>query len=102
VHVVDLAGAHLSALEYLVRGGASSVVNLGTGRGSSVLEILEAVGAATGRPVPHRLVARRPGDPPSWADPRRAAQLIGWSARFGLDEIVRSALAWHEAGRPAG
>lgn len=101
VHVVDLADAHLLALEFLVRGAASSTVNLGTGHGSSVLEIIDAVSRAMGHPVPHQLAPRRPGDPPAaWADPRRAQELIGWSAQLGLDDIVRSALAWHRAGRP--
>jgi UDP-glucose-4-epimerase GalE len=103
VHVVDLANAHLRALEHLVSGAPSDVVNLGTGRGSSVLEVIDAVGRAAGRPVPHQLAPRRPGDPAAvWADSRRAQQLLGWTAAFGLDEIVRSAVAWHEAGRPTG
>lgn len=103
VHVVDLANAHLRALELLASGGASSVVNLGTGRGSSVLEIVDAVGRANGAPVPYQLAPRRHGDPAAvWADARRAREIIGWSAQFGLDEIVRSALAWHRADRPAG
>lgn len=103
VHVVDLANAHLRALEHLVSGAPSATVNLGTGRGSSVLEVIDAVRRAAGRPVPHRPAPRRPGDPAAvWADSRRAQQLLGWSAQFGIDEIVRSAVAWHRAGRPAG
>lgn len=102
VHVVDLANAHLLGLEHLVRGAPSGIVNLGTGRGSSVLEIIDAVGRATGGSVPYQLAPRRPGDPAaSWADPRRAQQLIGWSAQLGLDDIVGSAVAWHRKGRPA-
>ena len=63
VHVVDLADADLKALEYLEGGGATTVLNLGTGVGSSVFEVLAAAERVTGRPVPHELVARRPGDP---------------------------------------
>lgn len=103
VHVVDLAKAHVAALEHLVRGAPSRALNLGTGRGSSVLEIIDAVGRAVGRPVPHRMAPRRAGDPAAvWADPRRARELLGWTAELGLDEMVRSAVAWHKAGRPAG
>lgn len=103
VHVVDLAKAHVAALEHLVRGAPSDALNLGTGRGTSVLEIIDAVGRAVRGPVPHRLAPRRVGDPAAvWSDPGRARELLGWTAEFGLDEIVRSAVAWHEAGRPAG
>ena len=63
VHVVDLAEAHLDALEYLERGGETTVVNLGTGLGSSVFEVLAAAERVIGRPVPHELAPRRPGDP---------------------------------------
>jgi len=101
IHVVDLARAHLLGLEHLARGGGSDIVNLGTGRGVSVLEIIKSVGSATGRPVPYRLMPRRPGDPAAvWANARRAQELINWSADLGLDDIVRSAVAWHRAGRP--
>lgn len=103
VHVVDLATAHLAALERLAGGIPSSALNLGTGRGTSVLEIINAVQQAIGRPVPYQLAPRRAGDPAAvWADPSRARELLGWTAEFGLDDIVRSALAWHEGGRPAG
>ena len=69
---------------------------MGTGQGRSVLEVVEAVGRAVGRPVPHSLGARRAGDPPSLvADPSRAKALLGWSAeRSSLDQIVVDALRW--------
>jgi UDP-glucose-4-epimerase GalE len=96
VHVVDLAEAHLAALERLESGGASAAINLGTGVGSSVLEVLAAAERAAGRPVPHRLSARRPGDPVAlFADTGLAESLLGWRARYDLDEIVRSAWSWH-------
>ena len=96
VHVLDLAEAHLSALEHLEQGGASAVLNVGTGVGSSVREVLEAAERASGRPVPHELAPRRPGDPAAvFADNRRAAELLGWHPRYGLDDILASAWAWH-------
>ena len=96
VHVMDLADAHIKALEYLESGGASTVVNLGTGVGSSVLEVLAAAESAIGRPVPHEIVDRRPGDPVAlYADKTRAKEVLGWTAQSGLDEILSSAWAWH-------
>ena len=101
IHVLDLADAHVVALERLVAGAPSGPVNLGTGRGVSVLEILGSVAAAAGRPVPHRLMPRRAGDPAAvWADCNRSQALLGWEARRGLDSIIGSALAWHRRGKP--
>jgi UDP-glucose 4-epimerase len=72
------------------------VVNLGTGVGSSVFEVLSAAEKAIGRPVPHELAARRPGDPVAlFADNRRARDLLGWIPELGLDEILSSAWSWH-------
>ena len=96
IHVDDLADAHVKALDYLAAGGATGVVNVGTGVGSSVFDVIRATEAAAGRAVPHDVVARRAGDPVStFADPDRARELLGWTATRGLDEIVRSAYAWH-------
>jgi UDP-glucose 4-epimerase len=96
VHVVDLAGAHIKALEYLESGGASAAFNLGTGVGSSVLEVLAAAERVTGKPVPHELVGRRPGDPVAlYSDTNKASEVLGWKAQSGLDDIVASAWAWH-------
>ncbi len=101
IHVVDLAAGHLRALERLLEGTPSAVVNLGTGRGASVLEIIRKVEEVSGGPVPHRLAPRRAGDPAAvWADCARSEQLLGWSARLDLDAIIRSALAWHRTGSP--
>ncbi len=98
VHVLDLAEAHLAALEHLEAGGGTTAVNLGTGVGSSVLEVLAAAEAASGHPVPHQLAGRRPGDPVALvADNHRAAELLGWSPRHGLADILASTWAWHSA-----
>ena len=96
IHVDDLADAHVKALDHLAAGGATAAVNVGTGVGSSVFDVIRATEAAAGRAVPHDVVARRAGDPVStFADPTQARELLGWTAERGLDEIVRSAYAWH-------
>ena len=96
IHVEDLADAHVRALEHLKGGGGSATVNLGTGTGSTVREVLAAAERAAGRPVPHEEMGRRAGDPAAiWADTSRAAHLLGWRATRGLDEIVGSAWSWH-------
>jgi UDP-glucose 4-epimerase len=98
VHVVDLARAHVRALEYLERGGQSAVLNLGTGVGSSVFEVMAAAERIIGQPVPHELAPRRPGDPVAlFADNQRAKDLLGWIPEAGLDEILRSAWMWHSS-----
>jgi UDP-arabinose 4-epimerase len=96
VHVTDLAEAHVRALEHLRSGGASAALNLGTGRGWSVREVVDAVARVTGMPVPVTDSPRRPGDPPVLiADASLAAQQLGWRARFtGIDEIVQTAVHW--------
>lgn len=95
VHVVDLAEAHLRALEHLARGGASLALNLGTGRGSSVREVVRAVERVSGRTVPTRVGPRRPGDPAILvASPARAEEVLAWRAtRSSLEQIVRDAWA---------
>jgi UDP-glucose-4-epimerase GalE len=96
IHVDDLADAHLRALDYLARGGESVAVNVGTGVGSSVREVLSAAERAAGRPVPADDAPRRPGDPIAlWADNSLARELLGWQANYGLEEIVTSAWNWH-------
>jgi len=96
IHVEDLASAHVRALRYLADGGASTALNLATGRGYSVREIIAAVGRATGRDVPQREAPRRAGDPPALvADPSLARSVLGWQAECSdLDTIIRTALAW--------
>ncbi|HEV7996690.1 MAG TPA: UDP-glucose 4-epimerase GalE [Stellaceae bacterium] len=97
VHVHDLAIAHLRALEHLREGGASIAVNLGTGSGHSVREVIAAAEAVSGRKIAARAAPRRSGDPAALvADPGLAAEIFGWRARHSdLDTIIRTALAWH-------
>lgn len=96
IHVEDLARAHVAALDYLNGGGTSTAVNLGTGVGSSVLEILHRTAQEAGREVPHDIVARRVGDPATvYADPSTAQALLGWTSELTLDDIIRTAYAWH-------
>ncbi len=95
IHVVDLALGHLAALDRLDGLGGCVPVNLGTGRGYSVLEMVAAAARASGRPVPYRVVARRPGDVATcYADPSRAAELLGWQARRGIDEMCADHWRW--------
>ena len=92
IHVNDLADAHVRALQHLEQGGASLAVNLGTGKGNSVLEVIHAAEAATGQPVRRTIGPRRPGDPPALiADPSKAQQVLGWTAQRNLTDIVNSA-----------
>jgi UDP-arabinose 4-epimerase len=98
IHVVDLADAHVKALRHLLTGGDSYALNLGTGSGHSVREVVAAVSRASGnRSVPTRDVPRREGDAASLvADPSRARQLLHWTTQHSsLDEIVASAWKWH-------
>jgi UDP-glucose 4-epimerase len=93
VHVIDLADAHVRALARLFAGAAALTVNLGGGRGTSVREILVAVGRAVGRPVPHQMAARRPGDVAVLvADVSAARAELGWQPRRSLDEIIADAV----------
>ena len=96
IHVDDLAAAHVAAIDHLADGGDTTAVNVGTGVGSSVLEVLGAIEAVAGKPVPHRIVARRAGDPvATFSDTTRSRQLLGWRAQYGLQEIVETAYRWH-------
>jgi len=99
IHVCDLADAHVAALRHLVAGGRSDQINLGTGRGYSVKEIIEATARVVGREVPHRFAPRRAGDPPELvADPARAAEILGWRAQWtDIDRVIATAWAWHQA-----
>ena len=97
IHVMDLAEAHVLALEYLFQGGECCSLNLGTGFGHSVLEIIGAVERVSGLKTPFKPVQRRPGDPPVLiANSSHAHQILGWSPRYpGIDEIVEAAWKWH-------
>lgn len=95
IHVVDLAEGHLRALEALQTRTGAHVWNLGTGQGYSVLEMVRAFEAASGKPVPYRVAPRRPGDIATcYADPAKAGSELGWKARRGLDEMMRDAWRW--------
>jgi UDP-glucose 4-epimerase len=101
VHVLDLADAHVLALKRLLAGGTSDVFNLGTGTGTTVKELIAAIRRVSGRPFEVAEVGRREGDAPVLvADNRKARDVLGWTPRYGLDEIVRTAWAWH-AGKEA-
>jgi UDP-glucose 4-epimerase len=98
IHVADLADAHIHALEHLRRGGASDALNLGTGQGRSVLEVIETARKVTGRAIPIRMEAPRAGDPARLvADPSRAKTLLGWEpALSDLTSIIRTAWEWRQ------
>jgi UDP-arabinose 4-epimerase len=101
IHVSDLAAAHVRALDRLLDGGPSAKFNLGTGRGYSVREVLDAAARVAGRPVPHETAPRRPGDPPALvADPAAAAAALGGelTGRSNLETIIETAWAWHRRG----
>ena len=102
IHVVDLARGHVAALARVLAHPGAFTVNLGTGRGNSVLEIVRAFEAASGRAVPYRIVARRPGDiAQCYADPRSARELLGWEAVLGLGEMCADAWRW-QSSNPQG
>ena len=102
IHVDDLAEAHLRALERLLAGGEAIALNLGTGRGHSVREVIAAAERVCGRKITLREGPRRPGDPPVLiADPALAARTLGWHAQHSsLDTIIRTARAWHARSLP--
>ncbi|MEP6655973.1 MAG: UDP-glucose 4-epimerase GalE [Betaproteobacteria bacterium] len=104
IHVVDLALGHVAALRRLFENGAAveSTINLGTGRGHSVLQVLKAFEQASGRPIPYEIVERRPGDVAAcYAEVSRARTLLGWEARRGLSDMCADAWRWQSAN-PGG
>jgi UDP-glucose 4-epimerase len=95
IHVLDLADAHLKALDFLRANDRSEVFNLGTGRGASVTEVLNAARRLSGVDIHAELVGRRAGDPVAvYADNTKARTTLGWNPRFGLDDIISSAWRW--------
>ena len=95
IHVVDLADGHVAALRHLFERDESITVNLGTGHGYSVLDLVHAFERASGRPIPYEIVARRPGDIAScFADPSLAARLIGWTATYDLNAMCSDTWRW--------
>ena len=102
IHVVDLARGHVAALAKLADLDGVGTWNLGTGRGVSVLELVHAFEAASGRPVPYRIVERRAGDVAQcWADPSRAECELGWRAEYDLTRMCADAWRWQQ-GNPEG
>ncbi len=101
VHVEDLAAAHVAAVDLLRAGHEGGALNLGTGRGTSVREVIDAVERVSGRKVPWEAAPRRAGDPPRLvARPGLAAQVLGWTPRYtSIDAIVATAWGWHRSGR---
>jgi UDP-glucose 4-epimerase len=95
IHVCDLAEGHVAALRNLFDGGESFTVNLGTGRGYSVLEVVRAYAHASGREIPVTIAPRRPGDVAAcYADASRAAQLLDWRAALDLDRMCADSWRW--------
>ena len=102
IHVMDLAEGHLAALETLKQKSGSHIWNLGTGRGYSVLEMVQAFEKVSGRAVPYTLAPRRPGDVAQcWADPDKAERELGWRAKRGLDDMMADAWRW-QSKNPMG
>ena len=97
IHVSDLGSAHVLALKYLAGGGESISLNLGTGRGTSIQELMDGFRRLTGLDVPHEFAPPRAGDPPSlYANPGKAREVLGWTATRGIDEILTSAWKWQQ------
>lgn len=95
IHVMDLAEAHALAVEYICDHHQCLTLNLGTGQGTTVLEMVSAFNQATGREVPYKIVPRRAGDVASYyANPALAARLLGWKATRGVEEMCRDAWRW--------
>ena len=95
IHVSDLAEGHVAALNHLFDAGASLTVNLGTGQGYSVLDVVRTYARASGRDIPYVIAARRPGDVAAcYADPSLAARLLGWRARLGLERMCADSWRW--------
>ena len=98
IHVEDLARAHVAALEYLSKENDSITCNVGTGHGTSVMDIINATERVTGKKVPYEIAGRRAGDPSEcYADARLINETFGWSPTHSLDDIISSAYAWHSS-----
>jgi UDP-glucose 4-epimerase len=102
IHVVDLAQGHVAAVDYMQDHKGESVFNLGTGTGYSVLDMVKAFERVTGKAVPYKIVERRPGDLGMvYASPEKSANVLGWKAQFGLDEMCRDTWNW-QSKNPMG
>ena len=96
IHVEDLAAAHVKALEYLENGGETTVCNIGTGQGTSVLQLIEITSQVAKQTVPYEIAARRAGDPVNvYADVAMAKKVLGWQSKRDLQSIIESAYKWH-------
>lgn len=97
IHVMDMADAHIRSLEYLMSGGVSDYFNIGTGRGYSVMEIIQATESITGQKVNYTIAPRREGDPAVLvADPSKIRRVMGWEAKYGLNDMVYTAWNWYK------
>jgi UDP-glucose-4-epimerase GalE len=95
IHVSDLATAHTAAVSYLEKGGASTAINLGTGKGTSIAELLAIVEEISGKPVPHVFAAPRAGDPPVlYSDPSKAKEVLDWQSKYDIRDIIQTAYNW--------
>jgi len=102
IHVVDLAQGHVAAVDYMQDHKGESVFNLGTGTGYSVLDMVKAFERVTGKAVPYKITERRPGDLGMvYASPEKSANVLGWKAKFGLDEMCRDTWNW-QSKNPMG
>ena len=102
LHVVDLARGHVKAVEYCASNKGFVAINLGTGRGTSVFELVDAFVATTGRAVPRKVSGRRPGDIASaWADASKAQQLLGWNAEYSIEQMCEDGWRW-QSSNPQG
>ena len=96
IHIVDLADAHVKALDYIIQTDRSAAYNLGTGKGNSVQEVIDAAKRISGRDFKVEYGPRRPGDPTAiYADCRKAERELGWKAQYGLETILATAWQWH-------
>jgi len=96
IHVNDLAEAHLKALEYLNSGNESTIINLGTGKGNSVLGIIQKAKTITGKEIPFEIDKRRSGDPAVLvADNKKAKDILGWTPKYSIEDILETAWKWH-------
>ena len=102
IHVCDLASGHVAAIDYMQKHKGENVFNLGTGTGYSVLDMVKAFERVTGRSVPYEITARRPGDLATvYASPDKSAELLGWKAKYNLDDMCRDAWNW-QSKNPMG
>jgi UDP-glucose 4-epimerase len=102
IHVVDLSDAHVKAIQKIKALKGVTTLNLGTGKGYSVLDMVKAFEKGSGKKVPYKIVARRPGDiAECWADPNKAESVIGWKASRGLEEMIEDTWRW-QSENPLG